>query len=87
MPLSYLVYHLIGFENGINAYFEKKQNLENKKLYQVNLLDEITYYKHKLKLLDENSVDIDYLEEQSFLLGYAPKNAFTINLEISIKNR
>ena len=31
LPLAYLIYHLIGFENGINAYVHKIKVLKSKK--------------------------------------------------------
>ncbi len=79
LPLAYLVYHLIGFENGINAYFHKLKILDNKIEYQSKLINEIDLYKKKLDLLN-NNVDIDYLEEKSIDLGNSPKNSFTVNL-------
>ena len=79
LPVSYLVYHLIGFENGINAYFQKVKIIENKLSYQEELINEINYYKDKIMLLNHD-VDTDYLEEQSIDLGLSPKNSYTINL-------
>ena len=38
LPISYLVYHLIGFDNGINAYVKRKKLLNNQQAYQ-NLLE------------------------------------------------
>ena len=80
-PFSYLVYHLIGFENGVNAYFQKIKNLKYKENYQAELLNEIKMYKNKIKLLEEESIDLDYLEEKSFYLGNSPKDSHTILLK------
>ena len=78
LPLAYLIYHLIGFENGINAYVHKIKVLKNKQIEQEELKKEINYYKAKILLLDDNNINIDFLEEKSYELGETPKNAFTI---------
>ena len=78
LPLAYLIYHLIGFENGINAYVHKIKVLKNKQLQQEELKKEINYYKTKILLLDDHDIDIDFLEEKSYELGGSPKNTFTV---------
>ena len=78
LPLAYLIYHLIGFENGINAYVHKIKVLNNKQIQQEKLKKEIDYYKTKILLLDDNDIDIDFLEEKSYELGESPKNAYTV---------
>ena len=78
LPLAYLIYHLIGFENGINAYVHKIKVLRNKQIEQEELKKEIDYYKTKILLLDNDDINIDFLEEKSYELGETPKNAFTI---------
>jgi len=78
LPLAYLIYHLIGFENGINAYVHKIKVLKNKKIQQEELKKEIDYYRTKILLLGDDDIDIDFLEEKSYELGESPKNAFTI---------
>ncbi|MDA9708743.1 hypothetical protein N9V56_04785 [Alphaproteobacteria bacterium] len=78
LPLAYLIYHLIGFENGINAYVHKMKVLKNKQIQQEELKKEIDYYKTKILLLDEDDTNIDFLEEKSYELGESPKNTFTI---------
>ena len=81
LPISYFLYHLIGFDRGINAYYEKINLLNNKKVYQQQLLAEINSYKNKIKLLDPNNTDLDYLEEKSFeTFGYTDKDSYTIIL-------
>ena len=78
-PISYLVYHLVGFDRGINAYYEKVKELKNKEQYKNELSIEINKYKEKLKLLDKNNIDLDYLEEKSFeVLGNTSKNSYNI---------
>ena len=78
LPLAYLIYHLIGFENGINAYVHKIKVLKNKQIQQEQLKKEIDYYKTKILLLDNDNINIDFLEEKSYELGETPKNAFTV---------
>ena len=78
LPLAYLIYHLIGFENGINAYVHKMKVLKNKQILQEELKKEIDYYKTKILLLDDDDINIDFLEEKSYELGESPKNTFTV---------
>ena len=78
LPLAYLIYHLVWFENGINAYVHKIKILNNKHIQQDKLKKEIDYYKTKILLLDDNDINVDFLEEKSYELGRSPKNAFTV---------
>jgi len=78
LPLAYIIYHLIGFENGINAYVHKIKALKNLQIHQEELKKEINYYKTKILLLDEDNINIDFLEEKSYELGESPKNTFTV---------
>ena len=78
LPLAYLIYHLIGFENGINAYVHKIKILNKKQIQQEELKKEIDYYKAKILLLRDDDINIDFLEEKSYELGEAPQNTFTV---------
>ena len=78
LPLAFLIYHLIGFENGINAYVYKIKVLKSKQIQQEELKKEIDYYKTKILLLDEDNINIDFLEEKSYELGESPKNTITV---------
>ena len=78
LPLAYLIYHLIGFENGLNAYVHKIKILKNKQIQQENLLKEINYYKNKIVYLDHNNINLDFLEEKSYELGNSPNNSYTV---------
>ena len=51
---------------------------KNKQIQQEELKKEINYYKTKILLLDEDNIDIDFLEEKSYELGESPKNTFTV---------
>ena len=82
LPISYLIYHLIGFDSGINAYYEKVKLINSKEIYNRELKLEITDYKNKLKLLNPNTIDLDYLEEKSFgTLGNSSKGSYNIILK------
>ena len=78
LPLAYLIYHLIGFENGINAYVHKIKVLKSKKIQQEELKKQIYHYKTKILLLGDENINLDFLEEKSYELGESPKNAFTV---------
>ena len=78
LPLAYLIYHLIGFESGLNAYVQKIKTLKSAQLYQKKLTKEIKLYKNKILLLDQNNINLDYLEEKSYELGNTPNNSYTI---------
>ena len=81
LPLAYLIYHLVGFENGINAYVNKIKILKKQQIDQEELIKEINDYKAKILLLKENDINIDFLEEKSYELGESPKNAFTVKIK------
>jgi cell division protein FtsB len=81
LPLAYLIYHLVGFENGINAYIHKIKILKKQQIDQEELIQEINDYKAKILLLKENDINIDFLEEKSYELGESPKNAFTVKIK------
>ena len=78
LPMAYLIYHLIGFESGLNAYVQKIKTLKSDQLYQKKLTKEIKLYKKKILLLDQNNINLDYLEEKSYELGNTPNNSYTI---------
>ena len=81
-PLSYLVYHLIGFDNGINAYLEKRKLLFTKEKQKLALINKIQMYKGKIKLLKPETLDIDYLEEKTiYLLGKTKENTYSIIID------
>jgi len=81
IPLTYLIYHLIGFENGLNAYVHKMKILKSKKAQQEHLNKEIKNFKEKILFLDNNNVNIDFLEEKSYELGNSPNDSYTIMIK------
>ena len=81
LPLSYFLYHITSFDNGINALLEKKKHLMFLQSEQKHLLSEIKKVKNKLDLLSSYNPDLDLLEEISFeILGNSDKESFHINL-------
>ena len=78
LPMAYLIYHLISFENGLNAYVYKIKVLKDKKSQQYELVNEINFYKNKILLLDNNDINLDFLEEKSLELGKSPDKSYTI---------
>ena len=81
LPLSYLIYHLVGFDNGVNAYIQKIKTLRNIEARNEYLTNEINSFKAKIKLLDNDNIDLDYLEEKSIELGKVPDNSYTIKIK------
>jgi len=81
LPLAYLIYHLVGFENGLNAYVHKMKVLKYKKSQKEDIIKKINLYKKKILLLDQNNINIDFLEEKSFELGKSPNNSYTVILK------
>lgn len=78
LPMAYMIYHIISFENGLNAYVYKIKVLKNKKTQQDELVKEINSYKNKILLLDNNNINLDFLEEKSIELGNSPKQSYTV---------
>ncbi len=66
--LTYVLYHLINGNRGIIAYTQLKTNLSINREVLQNLLSHRVSLEHKVKLLDNSSMDLDLLEE------YARKN-------------
>ena len=81
LPLAYLIYHLVGFENGLNAYVHKMKVLKYKKSQKEDIIKKINLYKKKILLLDQNNINIDFLEKKSFELGKSPNNSYTVILK------
>ena len=66
--LSYVSYHLINGNRGITAYNQLQKDLSTNREILQELLSEKVALEHKIKLLDNKSMDLDLLEE------YARKN-------------
>jgi cell division protein FtsB len=78
----YLVYFLLNGQRGLLKYFylTKQNNLHNYTL--VNLKVENEYYADRIKRLQPNTVDLDFLDEQiRKKLGFVDKNEMVIILD------
>ena len=78
----YLVYFLVYGQRGLLQYFYlSKQNQEyNQKLFQ--LTSENQYLSNRIKKLQPNTVDLDFLDEQARKkLGLIDKNEIVIILD------
>ena len=68
--------------------YKKKSILSHKNNYQSELLYEInSYKKEKLKLLNTENIDLDYLQERSYSLGKSPKGSFSVKILVYIKQK
>lgn len=80
LPMSYLIYYLTSYENGINAILAKNKELKNEIYAQKILLNDIEKIKKKIKLLDRENIDLDLLSEKSLeILGKTFKGSIVIN--------
>ena len=78
----YLVYFLVYGQRGLLQYFYlSKQNQEyNETLFQ--LTSENQYMSNRIKKLQPNTVDLDFLDEQvRKKLGFIDKNQIVITLD------
>ena len=78
----YLVYFLVYGQRGLLQYFYlSKQNQQyNEKLFQ--LTSENQYMSNRIKKLQPNTVDLDFLDEQvRKKLGFIDKNEIVIILD------
>ena len=78
----YLVYFIIYGQRGILKYFYlTKQNQEYNQIL-ANLTIESEYYNNRIKRLQPNTVDLDFLDEQvRNKLGLIDKNEIVIILD------
>ena len=78
----YLVYFLVYGQRGLLQYFYlSKQNKEYKETL-VQLTSENQYMSNRIKKLQPNTVDLDFLDEQiRKKLGFIDKNEIVITLD------
>ena len=78
----YLIYFLINGQRGLLKYFYlTKQNQEFKETLN-NLKLEDEYYSDRIKRLQPNTLDLDYLDEQvRKKLGFIDKNELVVILD------
>ena len=78
----YLVYFLVNGQRGLlNFFYLTKQN-EIHKYTLVNLKSDNKFYSDRVKRLQTNTLDLDFLDEQiRKKLGFIDKNEFIIILD------
>ena len=78
----YLIYFLINGQRGLLKYFYLiKQNSENTGILN-NLKSDTEYYSDRIKRLQPNTIDLDFLDEQvRKKLGFIDKNEMVIILD------
>tara|TARA_B110000196_G_C20891471_1_gene541509 strand:+ start:52 stop:363 length:312 start_codon:yes stop_codon:yes gene_type:complete len=78
----YLIYFLINGQRGLLKYFYlTKQNSENTETLN-NLKVDTEYYSDRIKRLQPNTIDLDFLDEQvRKKLGFIDKNEMVIILD------
>ena len=83
LPFTYFIYHLTSYDHGINAYFEKKNILNNKLKKNKALKQQEIDLNYKISLLNNHSPNVDLLDEKAFeVLGLVPKNSYSVDLKI-----
>ena len=78
----YLVYFLVNGQRGILKYFylTKQNELHNSTFANLKIKNE--YYSDRIKRLQPNTVDLDFLDEQiRKKLGFVDKNEMVIILD------
>ena len=77
----YLVYFLINGQRGLLKYFYLTKQSDLYKYNLANLKVENEYYSDRIKRLQPNTVDLDFLDEQiKKKLGFIDKNEIVIIL-------
>ena len=80
LPITFIIYYFTSEEFGISAYVDKQKSLEKIYIDNNNIQNQISYYKNKIKLLNNENPDLDLLNEKAFeSLGLIEENSFVIN--------
>ncbi len=80
--LLYFSYHAISGERGLLALIQLSQKIEQARLELDIVHAQRLKYERNVKLLRDDSLDLDLLDEQARrLLGYAEKDEKVYNLE------
>ncbi len=78
----YLMYFLINGERGILKYFQLKNLNQTYKLEYSNLKEENYFYLDRIKRLQPNTIDLDYLDEiYRKITGFSDENQTVIIME------
>lgn len=80
--LLYFSYHVVSGERGLLALIQLSQKIEQARLELDIVHAQRLKYERNVKLLRDDSLDLDLLDEQARrLLGYAEKDEKVYNLE------
>ena len=80
--LAYFSYHAISGDRGVLAYIKLSQKIEQTRGELDIVHAERVKYERNVRLMRDDSLDLDLLDEQSRrLLGYAGKDEKVYNLE------
>ena len=78
----YLLYFLINGDRGILQYFKLKNLNETYKIQYSNLVEENDLYLDRIKRLQPNTIDLDYLDETfRKVTGFSSQNETVIIME------
>tara|TARA_B100000575_G_C22830923_1_gene487845 strand:+ start:394 stop:705 length:312 start_codon:yes stop_codon:yes gene_type:complete len=78
----YLLYFLINGDRGILQYFKLKNLNETYNIEYSNLIEQNEFYLDRIKRLQPNTIDLDYLDEIfRQLTGYSSQNETVIIME------
>ena len=78
----YLLYFLINGDRGIFQYFKLKNLNETYKIQYSNLVEENDLYLDRIKRLQPNTIDLDYLDETfRKVTGFSSQNETVIIIE------
>ncbi len=78
----YLLYFLINGDRGILQYFKLKNLNQVYKYEFFNLNEKNNYYKDRIKRLQPNTIDLDYLDETyRKVTGFSKENETVIVME------
>ena len=78
----YLMYFLVNGERGILKYFQLKNLNQTYNLEYSNLQEENYFYLDRIKRLQPNTIDLDYLDEiYRKITGFSGENQTVIIME------
>ena len=78
----YLLYFLINGDRGILQYFKLKNLNETYKIQYSNLVEKNDLYLDRIKRLQPNTIDLDYLDETlRKVTGFSSQNETVIIME------
>ena len=78
----YLVWHSLNGERGIYAYFKQSRNLEATQIELASLQERRTILETRVKLMHDDSIDPDLLDEQARrVLGLAKASEIVLIVE------